>query len=110
MHGPEMTVFTTNNPTASIASLWLLVNAFAVYRLAHLVARDTITEKFRARVGQKYHGSLVTLINCQWCLSFWFSLIAIILMYFDETRPWWLLVCVLLSLSAVAGMLAEKFG
>lgn len=105
-----MTIFTTNNPTAAIASLWLVVNALAVYRLSHLVAQDSITAKFRHGVETKYHGSLVTLINCQWCLSFWFSLVAIILMYFDETRPWWLLVCVVLSLSAVAGALAEKFG
>lgn len=110
LHAPAFDVLTTTNPTAAVASLWFLVNALAVYRLAHLVARDSITERPRQAFSNKYHGGLVTLVNCQWCLSFWFALVATVFMYFEATRPWWLVICVVLSLSAIGGILSERFG
>jgi hypothetical protein len=86
--------------------IWVL-NAGAVYRLSRLVARDAIFERPRNHIEKTYHGMLVTLMTCMWCLSFWFGLIAVGLTLWDVTRPWWMIAAVVLTLSTIAGLLGE---
>ncbi|HEX4503868.1 MAG TPA: DUF1360 domain-containing protein [Scandinavium sp.] len=101
-------IFTTENPGNATAAIWFVVVSLGVYRLSRIIARDTISDKPRARMAARYHGSLVELVTCIWCLSFWFAIIAAVLVYFNPTRPWTLLVCAVLGVSAVAGLLGER--
>ena len=108
MHWP--TIFTTRHPTVGVASLWLVLNTLAVFRLSWVVARDSITAGARNRIETKYQGSFISLINCIWCLSFWFAIVGFVLTYFDSTRPWWLAIATILTMSAIAGLLSEWGG
>lgn len=105
---------------------WLAVDALAVYRLAILLTKDTITEPLRDWVRAKSwaepvdmgseHEMIVILSNrwrrlhelitCPWCVSIWFGAGAVAL-----TRFWpqgWQYVAMALALSAVAGFLGER--
>lgn len=58
--------------------LTMIVAALAAARLARLVAEDEITVGFRRRVVNRFGTThLITkLIHCApWCMSFWFSLL-----------------------------------
>ena len=72
-------------------ALRLLCAAFAVYRLAQLVAYDGgpfhICARFRAAIGRRAAGGfwfwrdLGELVNCPFCLGVYFALFATILVY-----------------------------
>lgn len=61
--------------------LWVLL-VFCVYRLADLVAVDTISQQVREwfgqRVGEKYSPSwyFTEWLNCPYCLGVWFAAVA----------------------------------
>ncbi len=56
----------------------LLIMALAVYRLALIPSKDTISNGFRDAIGRKAAGSrawkfLADLVGCPLCLGVWFS-------------------------------------
>lgn len=58
--------------------LTLIVAAFAVARLARLVAEDTITIGFRRKIVNRFGPDawITKLIHCApWCMSMWFAAI-----------------------------------
>ena|SRR5262252_677467 len=107
MHWPVILI--TSKPNTTLAIAWFIVNALAVFRLSRIIAHDRIMDKPRHYMNRKYTGSIVNLLTCMWCLSFWFACMAVVLMLFESTRPIWLLTAIMLSLSAVSGMLSERF-
>jgi hypothetical protein len=86
----------------------LLVNSLAAYRLSRIIARDTVLDRPRNAITNRYHGSLVDLMLCIWCLSFWFAIAAVLLTVWSTTREAWLVIASILSISAVAGQLSER--
>jgi hypothetical protein len=107
-HGHWPAVFVVSNPSAWELTFWILVSALGVYRVARIIAQDSVSDKSRHRLEAHYHGSLVTLVNCIWCLSFWLAIVAAVLTYFDATRPWWILIAAVLSISTIAGLISER--
>jgi len=95
-------------PVGPLAWFVFLLNAGAVYRLSRLVARDTISEPWRGRLAAKFHGPLVNLVQCMWCLSIWFGGLALFLTAWTTTRDLWLIVAYVLSCSAVGGYMSER--
>lgn len=93
----------------SIGTFWflLVVNVFAVFRLSRIVARDTILDAPRTTITERYHGSLIDLMLCMWCLSFWFAILATVLTAWDFTRDGWLVVATVLAISSIVGLLSE---
>ncbi len=105
---------------------WLTCNALAVYRLAILVTRDTITtplrEWLRRRAWPDRTGVLgpdaalaaraddwrwvYSLATCAWCVSVWAALLVTLLTV--EAPLVWQYPCFGLALSAAAGFLAER--
>src|SRR5215510_9157215 len=83
-------------PVCPLVWFGFLLNAGASYRLARIIARDTITDGFRANLTAKYHGPLVNLSLCMWCLTFWFSLFALFFTAWTTTRDLWLIVAYVL--------------
>lgn len=96
----------TANPLG--AFMLLLVNALAVYRIARVVARDTITDRPRTALTTKFHGMLVNLILCIWCLSFWLAIGAVLLTVWSTSREGWLVIASMLSVATIAGQLSER--
>ena len=86
--------------------VWLVVDALAVYRLARLVARDTILRGLRRWVAGRYEGLAVEGMTCMWCLTVWFAAAVVALTYFVPW--WWSWPASALALSAAAGFLAGK--
>lgn len=68
--------------------IWLLVYAFAVYRLAELVSKDLIFEAIRLGIGKRAAAGrlgwnvLADWIHCSLCVGVWFSLPAAFLFGF----------------------------
>jgi hypothetical protein len=58
-------------------ALTLLTDALATYRLVKLVRDDRITEPVReaveSRQGPPERSKVTYLLNCPWCLSFYFG-------------------------------------
>ncbi len=100
-------VLTTNEPTAAILTLWLIINGLAVARIVRLVAVDTITQRPRHAIQSKFEGTLVEFITCPWCLGIWFAAAATVLTCAAATRGWWLLAALGLSIAWLAGWLNE---
>jgi hypothetical protein len=100
-------VLTTSEPSTATLALWLVINALAVARLTRLVAVDSITERPRHKLEQRFEGSIVKLATCTWCLSVWFAAAATILTCAATTRGWWLLAALGLSIAWLAGALNE---
>ena len=85
----------------------MVLNVGAVYRIARAISRDSISDGVRNKIGNKYHGMLVNLINCMWCLGFWLSIIAVFLTAWDTTRDLWLIVASMLTVSTAVGIMGE---
>lgn len=91
--------------------LWfalVLLNIGAVYRVCRFIARDTLLEPTRQRLAAKYHGMLINLMLCMWCLSFWFAIGAVLLTVWDTTRDAWLVIATMLSVSTAVGYMSER--
>lgn len=86
--------------------LWLLVDALAVYRLSRLVTQDTITERPRTWITDRYETGVGTLVQCAWCISVWIA--APVLAATVWIPAAWSWLAALLALSAVAGYLSER--
>lgn len=86
---------------------WLTVvlNAGAVFRISILITQDVLLDRPRNWLTSNYHGTLVTLATCMWCISFWVAVIAALLTFFFW--PVWIWVALVLTLSAVTGALSE---
>lgn len=89
-----------------ITWLMLVLNIGAVFRLSILVTQDKILDRPRTWFVANYHGMLVTLIQCPWCISVWFGIAAALLTWFFWM--WWAWVALVLTLSAATGFLAER--
>jgi hypothetical protein len=97
---------------------WLIVDALAVYRLAILITKDTITEPLRDRIiaMPKTWSSpaerisprprLAAFITCPWCVSIWIAAAVVALTNFAPTP--WQYAALGLALSGVTGFLAER--
>jgi len=82
-----------------------LAVALASYRVTRLVTRDSILDKPRMWVTERLKpgGYLDELFHCSWCIGFWVSLVAVILV-----RHWPVGVAIIASpfaFSAVIGLL-----
>jgi len=100
-------VLTTSQPTTGLLLVWVLINAFAVARIARFIVRDTITERPRHWVQNKFTGTLVEWVSCTWCVGVWLAAAATVLTCAGSTRGWWLLVASGLAVAMLAGMLNE---
>jgi hypothetical protein len=90
-----------------VTSWWLIVDALAVYRLVRLVQRDTITNRPRAWLNDRYAGGwLMELTICPWCLSVWIAAAVCTATYFIPTV--WSWFAAPLALSAAAGWLSDR--
>ena len=85
----------------------MVLNVGAVYRIARVIARDTIFDKPRNAIQNKYHGSLVNLMVCMWCLGFWLSIIAVFLTAWRTSHDLWLIAASMLTVSAIVGIVGE---
>jgi Protein of unknown function (DUF1360) len=111
---------------------WLAVDALAVYRLAILITKDSITESARdqfrrwgynddgtERTHHVHLGSTVppypsplgarrlyTLLTCPWCVSIWLGAAVVALTRFAPSA--WQYAALALAFSGVAGFLAER--
>jgi hypothetical protein len=92
--------------THHLTLLIVILNSLAVYRVAMVIARDTISERPRAALQRRYDGALVTLVSCVGCLSVWLGAISAVLTYFFWYHGYeW--VAGALSFSAVAMFMGE---
>lgn len=85
----------------------VVLNVGAVYRIARVIARDTILDRPRNAIQNKYHGSLVNLMVCMWCLGFWLSIIAVFLTAWRTSHDLWLIAASMLTISAIVGIVGE---
>lgn len=90
-------------------SVWLLVDALAVYRLTRLTTRDTLPPVRRVRdyVLERWPDRALTeLAVCPWCISFWYAVgvLAARMVVPDA----WTLIALPLAWSAVAGLVSTR--
>lgn len=97
---------------------WLTCDALAVYRLAILVTKDTITDPIRAWLGKPWsYGAApgaysgvrwraFQLTGCTWCVSIWLAAAVVALTKFAPGA--WQYGAMFLALSGVAGYLGER--
>ena len=94
-----------------------VIDALAVYRLTRLATRDEITEGLRETiekelgtavdaklVTQKTGEKLVYMLRCDWCMSIWVALFALILKKYVPDL--WNNLRYVLAASAATGMIA----
>lgn len=86
---------------------WWLVCALAAFRLTRLVAVDELTHRPRQWLAGK-STTAGYWITCPWCVGFWIclGLTGAILLFPTVTAY----ACLVLSLSAVVGVLSERVG
>ena len=87
--------------------VWLLLNMGAAFRLARLVSKDAITDRPRNAIQERYHGMLVNLLLCMWCLGFWFAIAAVFLTSWQTTQDLWLIIAGIFTISTFVGWLGE---
>jgi hypothetical protein len=86
----------------------LIILALATFRLSRLFTTDTIFEPLREWIWERKNPStfLGYLFTCNWCMSIWFaSLIGICYTIVPAVT---ILPCLILALSAVAGLISDK--
>ena len=86
----------------------LLILALATFRLSRLITTDYITEPFRNFVWKRFppNTQLGYLLTCTWCMSIWFASLITICYTIVPTAT--LVPCLILALSAVAGLISNK--
>lgn len=90
-------------------TVWLLVDALAVYRLTRLITRDSLPpiQHARNRVLDRWGTSPWSeLAVCPWCMSVWIAGPVIVARL--ETPTWWSPLALLLAYSTVTGQLSER--
>jgi hypothetical protein len=97
---------------------WLTCDALAVYRLAILATKDSITDPLREWLGKpwayggsphSYRGArwrAFQLTGCPWCMSIWFAAGVVALTKFAPSA--WQYGAMFLALSGIAGYLSER--
>lgn len=86
-----------------MTGLDLIVLILGAYRLWMLLAKDTITQRWRVRIlgyddtGQRNrwphpHKTLAALVHCPWCLGFWISLAAAVAYHEWPRGTWWVML------------------
>lgn len=99
----------TNFVASAPLIVWLLVDALAVYRATRLLTRDSLPLVARPRdavVRRWGETSLGYFVECPWCVSVWIAAVAVagrVLL-----PEWWTPLALVLALSAVTGLLAER--
>jgi hypothetical protein len=80
----------------------------ATYRLTRLITTDTIFEPVREKIWSKYPPSTQFgyLFTCNWCTGMWTAMMVTILFFFFPSVT--LMVSLVLSISALVGLLASK--
>lgn len=93
-------------------TVWLTVDALAVYRLSRLVTRDSLPLVKRPREalvrrGQRGHSLTwwAELVTCPWCVSMYLAPIVLGARAYAEVA--WSPLALVLAGSAVAGLLSE---
>jgi len=86
----------------------LLILALAVYRLTRLIVEDRLLEPAREWVWKRRGPDTMVgyLLTCYWCTSIWVS--AAVVGLYLLVPPVMLVVCLVLALSAVAGLIDTK--
>ena len=85
-----------------------IILALATFRLSRLITTDYITEPFRNFIWKRFPPStqLGYLLTCNWCTSIWFASLITICYTIVPTAT--LVPCLILALSAVAGLISNK--
>ncbi|MDE1904824.1 MAG: DUF1360 domain-containing protein [Rhodospirillales bacterium] len=86
--------------------LWLVIDALAVFRLTRLVTADIITDRPRRWVLEHLGTGWFDFVTCAWCVSMWIAGVVVLLTALAPTE--WKYVAYVLTLSAVAGLLAAR--
>lgn len=81
---------------------WLTVDALAVYRLAQLVGKDTITQPIRGASSER----TTLFLTCPWCVGIWLAIAVVVLTALVPGA--WQYAALALALSGVTGFLAER--
>jgi hypothetical protein len=100
------------NGGVPIRSEWLLVvlAVLAVARLSHLITTDFILDPFRAWMGRHAPSSLLILISCAWCLSWWFGFAVATAVWF-RPHSWWVQIPLIgLAASYLTGIFEQSSG
>ena len=77
----------------------LVLLSLAAYRSYRLAAFDTVLDRPRARLPQRW----LTFVECQWCLGFWVALGWWV--GYELTPQWTLIAATPLALAAIAALL-----
>lgn len=90
-------------------TFWLLtLDAFAVYRLTHLITDDHLPfGPLRDRITERQPDSLLAeWFTCPWCVSAYVSILVIAV---HALLPaWWPYAAAVLAFSAVTGLLSTR--
>jgi len=85
----------------------LFVGALATYRLSRILTQDEIFNGLRNRLWRKFPpetNKFGYLFTCMWCMSIWAASLIVVSSIIIPTIT--LYVCIVFSLSAIAGLLA----
>jgi hypothetical protein len=86
----------------------LIILALATFRLSRLFTTDVIFEPLREWVWKRKDPSTTVgyLFTCNWCMSIWFA--SLIVICYTIVPAVTILPCLILALSAVAGLISDK--
>lgn len=85
-----------------------IILALATFRLSRLITTDYITEPFRNFIWKRFppNTQLGYLLTCTWCMSIWFA--SLITICYTIVPAVITVPCLILALSAVAGLISNK--
>ena len=91
-----------------ISIFYFIIFTLASYRLTRLLVIDVIFEPVREKVWKKFPPSTKFgyVFTCMWCMSIWATLSLILLAL--VVPPLAYVVSLVLSISAIVGVIAER--
>lgn len=92
----------------SLLTFVMVLNIGAAYRIARVIAKDSITLRMRTWFQDHFHGMLVNLMLCIWCLGFWLGIVGVFLTAWRTTHDLWLIVAAMLTVSTAVGYISER--
>lgn len=84
-------------------ALLLVLVVATVHRFSRLITRDSILDGPRDWIIARYHGSLVELLSCMWCVSVWVAAAVLSVVVFGPAWFGWVMFGA--AASSVAGLL-----
>ncbi len=95
-------------PSPEFDLFTFVILALATLRLSRLFTTDQITEPLRNLIWKRFPPStqLGYLFTCNWCMSIWFA--SLVTICYTIVPSATLPPCLVLALSAVAGLISNK--